>query len=364
MLKAVLFDDEKLALKMMQIQLNKVENVKIIGAFTVYDELMKHINKEQADIAFLDIETPFKSGLEIAQEILHISPNTEIVFVTAYKDYAFDAYELEAQDYLLKPVKKERLERVIKKVERLKENSLKHNKDTSIEQNDKLFKINMMNKFQVKDQQGNIIKWRTKKTEELMAFLVHHHDHIVTSDRIIEGLWEDKELEKAKNILYTTIYYLKKILVPRGISFIGNQYSIKEIDFDSDFIQLSNLMKQLENNSSEDIWKSHEIIIFEKIYNLYIGGYLEINAYEWALVKKLEYERRFISLANQGIKYYKAHNNYEKQIELLEKLLEINEYEEKYYEELLCIHKNMNNKKRYEKIKKRYEETINRIKIK
>ena len=70
---------------------------------------LEAIGEHQPDVAFLDIRMPGLTGLEVAAAMLEASPRTQIVFVTAYNQYAIDAFEKGAVDYLLKPIARERL---------------------------------------------------------------------------------------------------------------------------------------------------------------------------------------------------------------------------------------------------------------
>ena len=78
---------------------------------------LEAIGEHQPDIAFLDIRMPGLTGLEVAAAITEASPKTQIVFVTAYNQYAIDAFEKGAVDYLLKPIVRERL---VSTIERLR----------------------------------------------------------------------------------------------------------------------------------------------------------------------------------------------------------------------------------------------------
>ena len=73
--------------------------------------------EQQPDVAFLDIRMPGLSGLEVAALAAEASPRTKIVFVTAYDQYAIDAFERGAIDYLLKPVKPERLDATVARLQ-------------------------------------------------------------------------------------------------------------------------------------------------------------------------------------------------------------------------------------------------------
>lgn len=78
-------------------------------------EAAEHIAALQPDLAFLDIQMPGLTGLEVAQGI---EGATRVVFVTAYDEYAVEAFEQEALDYVLKPVKSERLQRTLERIQR------------------------------------------------------------------------------------------------------------------------------------------------------------------------------------------------------------------------------------------------------
>ncbi len=83
---------------------------------------LEAIGDHQPDIAFLDIRMPGLTGLEVAAAMGEVSPKTQIVFVTAYNQYAIDAFEKGAVDYLLKPIVRERL---VSTIERLKARATK-----------------------------------------------------------------------------------------------------------------------------------------------------------------------------------------------------------------------------------------------
>src|SRR5699024_6715290 len=110
-----LFDDEPLALELLEHQLNKLSNVNVLFTSTnanieKYKDLLLDV-----DVVFLDIEMPETNGLELAEQITAHNPNTNIVFVTAYAQFAIKAFELHAIDYLLKPVTLERLDHTLER---------------------------------------------------------------------------------------------------------------------------------------------------------------------------------------------------------------------------------------------------------
>ena len=77
---------------------------------------LEAMDQHQPDVAFLDIRMPGLTGLEVAHAMAHASPRTQIVFVTAFNQYAIDAFDKGAVDYLLKPVTRERLEATVQRL--------------------------------------------------------------------------------------------------------------------------------------------------------------------------------------------------------------------------------------------------------
>ena len=118
-MKTILIDDEPMALEVLANMLSPYEDIDIIGRYTNPTQALEKIKVSQVDIIFLDIEMGDVNGLELAQVFMEKDPQVEIVFVTAYSQYAVDAFELNALDYLLKPIQEKRL---FKAIERLREN--------------------------------------------------------------------------------------------------------------------------------------------------------------------------------------------------------------------------------------------------
>jgi two-component system, LytTR family, response regulator len=114
---AIIVDDEKHCREVLELLLNKhCSHVKILASCTGGDEAIAALEKETPNILFLDIEMPGINGFELLKKISH--QNFEIVFTTAYNEYAIKAIKHSALDYLLKPVDKDEL---IQAVHRVKE---------------------------------------------------------------------------------------------------------------------------------------------------------------------------------------------------------------------------------------------------
>jgi len=117
MLEAIAIDDERAALNQLQKMASVNGKVKIIGQYTDPKEALEQIKTcRQPQIVFLDISMPEFSGLYLAEHIIQVAPQTGIVFVTSFNEYALKAFELKALDYLLKPLTQERFNQCIDKL--------------------------------------------------------------------------------------------------------------------------------------------------------------------------------------------------------------------------------------------------------
>ena len=114
-MKAILIDDEHLALTYLEYQLNMIGEVEIIGKYTNPLEGRQAVEQLDVDIVFLDIQIPKINGLELAEILLEHKPYLHIVFITTYDEYAIKAFKLNALDYVLKPVELERLKLTIER---------------------------------------------------------------------------------------------------------------------------------------------------------------------------------------------------------------------------------------------------------
>ncbi len=127
MTTAIIADDERLMRDQLRMRLAEVwPELEIVGEAKNGEEAVELVGQLKPDLTFLDIRMPGKTGLEAAREI---GNQSRIVFVTAYDQYAVEAFERGAIDYLLKPTERERLEVT---VERLKERLAAPNKDAQV----------------------------------------------------------------------------------------------------------------------------------------------------------------------------------------------------------------------------------------
>tara|TARA_R110002073_G_scaffold128999_3_gene275097 strand:- start:54357 stop:55079 length:723 start_codon:yes stop_codon:yes gene_type:complete len=111
--KTIIIDDERLAREEVKRALEKHQEFEIIGEASHVDEAISLIEELKPDILFLDIHMPGKSGFDLLEELTNVP---DVVFTTAYDEYAVKAFEMNALDYLVKPLRDERFSKTIEKV--------------------------------------------------------------------------------------------------------------------------------------------------------------------------------------------------------------------------------------------------------
>lgn len=134
-MKAIIIDDERLARQELKNLLASHKEIEVVAECSNADQAKEKIAEISPDVIFLDIQMPGKTGLELLEEI---SALPEVVFVTAYDEYAIRAFEINALDYLLKPVQPQRLAETIKKLMN-KESAEKGENNTPLNESDQVF---------------------------------------------------------------------------------------------------------------------------------------------------------------------------------------------------------------------------------
>lgn len=115
MIKCVILDDELLAISYLKLLCDQIEGIEVVKAFNNPRIFLQEINDIDFDVCLLDIEMSGMNGLQVAE----IIRNKKIIFTTAYKEYAAEAFDLDVVDYVRKPIKKERLQQAFEKAEKL-----------------------------------------------------------------------------------------------------------------------------------------------------------------------------------------------------------------------------------------------------
>jgi len=111
-IKAIAIDDEPLALKIIEHHCSKIESISLEKTFTNQTEAIKYINKFPVDLLFLDIQMPQNSGIDFYK---NLNKDLLVIFTTAYDTYAVEGFNVNAIDYIMKPIGFSRFEKAVEK---------------------------------------------------------------------------------------------------------------------------------------------------------------------------------------------------------------------------------------------------------
>lgn len=270
-MKTILVDDEPIALDVLKIMLSSYEDVDIVGSYTNPIDALDSSKEIQPEVIFLDIEMGEINGLEMAELFIEELDDVEIVFITAYSQYAVDAFEINAIDYLLKPTQEKRLHKTIGRLEEKIKRKYIQNEKNDI----KKLRVNSFGGFEVLDNMNNPLIWRTQKSKELFAYLWKKKEKAVSKMLIMDTIFPDKDLDKASTLLHTTIYQIRKNLKrfgwSNGIIHFNDSYQLN-VPIISDAEELDKIL-ELKQYNDENIREALKI---------YRGDFLE-EGYHWAL---------------------------------------------------------------------------------
>ncbi len=115
-IKVIIVDDERLSREELKRALKRYEDFVLIGEAENADEAKNLIETEMPDLMFLDIQMPEKSGFDLLESLDNVPA---VLFTTAYNEYAVKAFEVNALDYLMKPIREERFAKAIEKIRNL-----------------------------------------------------------------------------------------------------------------------------------------------------------------------------------------------------------------------------------------------------
>lgn len=331
MITTVLVDDMRPALRELEFLLKKYPEISIDGMYTDPLTAIEKIGEQKPQLVFLDINMPQLQGIDAASRILDLSPETDIVFVTAFDQYAIEAFELHVMDYLLKPVAEERLEKTIAR--------LRKKIPLSKERHSLKLQIRCFGLFRMGWEGREPIKWRIEKAGELFAFLLQNHNRNIPRDELLERLWPEDDPDRSIKQLYNAIYYIRKALegygIGRDLVSIDSNYNLKLGPVDWDVERFRELFMKEPADRLESL---------EEMETLYTGDYLEGEFYPWS-----DFERERLSkLYEQGVielsKKYIQEKKYDHAENILLKAYDKNPYSEDISELLLKLYKEAGNK--------------------
>ncbi len=221
-MRYVLLDDEERALNLLNIMLRRIDLIQEddeISSFSDAQDALEHIRKEGTDILFLDIEMPEINGLAFADTLrAEMDEPPEIIFVTAYPEYALEAWDTGAVGYILKPYSSQQIKTVLERtLKRIPGNNVPHEKKEVAEPKKQLPHMRCFPDFEM-IVDGRPVSFKSKKSKELLALLVHHRGSWVSVDKVVFNLLENADEKSSKNYSRTLVYRLNQTLSSLGLA--------------------------------------------------------------------------------------------------------------------------------------------------
>lgn len=324
-MKAILIDDEKPALQHLERLLAKDGRLQITGKYTSARLGLQHLQQEKADIVFLDIGMPEMNGLEAAEHIMGVDRSIRVVYITAYSDYAIEAFELNAVDYLLKPVTAQRLSKTLERLVSREEQADNAPAAPAAGAHPCILSFKRL-EFMDRGEPGRKTQWRTSKAQEVFALMLHYRGQWILKDRIVDLVWPDFKPEKAVTNLHTSVYHIRKLLKAWGmdvaVEFAQERYRlvIGEVALDVEQFMRGWRSEAVEN---EQEWESREAVLA-----LYRGDYLGEHHYDWAEMQRKELQTRYLQMALRSAEYELGSRRPRQALARLTRLQEADPYSE------------------------------------
>ena len=221
-MKILLVDDEELQLLRLENASKKVLPEATIFSYTNPHKAFEENINNEIDIAFLDIEMPGINGIQLAKKLKAVHPLIKVIFVTAYHEYALEAYKVHASGYITKPVNEAKILEEVNELRSVKE-------------------LKSVNKIQVKCF-GNFeifynkepLKFTYQKSKEVFAYLVDREGSSITINELNAVLWEEDHKSYLRNLISDIKQTLKAINASDVFIKRHNAYSIDPNKIDCD----------------------------------------------------------------------------------------------------------------------------------
>ena len=206
-MKAICVDDEELILQLTMSLCRELPVLDEVYGFETAEETIAWLEKNTTDISVLDIDMPGMNGIKLAERIREKHPDTAILFLTGYAQYAVDAFSVHADGYLLKPIGKERLAAEV-------EYALSRHGKKDVPR----ITVRTFGDFDVLVD-GQPVAFSRSKAKELLAYLVDRQGGTVTRAGLSAILWEEEPYDRSRQKqLDVIIRSLRDTLTEYGIS--------------------------------------------------------------------------------------------------------------------------------------------------
>lgn len=327
-MRVIVIDDERAMHLIMTKMLGKLPGVELAGCFADTVSASRYIKEHDVHAAFVDISMPQETGMQFAERMAVLHPDLHVIFVTSHKDYAVDAFELSALDYIVKPVTLERIEKSIaraKAVHRFAESAREESGSSPSP-----VQIYVLGGLEVRTAQGSV-KWISRKSAELFAYLLMFRGRIVSRARIVTEVFGEMPTRNAETYLNTSIYQLRKALEPHGLKSViqstTDGYGLNLAGAMIDFVEFEERLKRIAEVDAANLEFALEA---EK---LYVGDLFGEKGFAWALNDLSRLSALYTAFVKKlAIALLECHEE-EAAIQLLNKLFGRNEFDE----ETVCL---------------------------
>ena len=191
MLRAIVVDDEQLAREELCFLLGQVDDVEVVGQAANGIEALRVVDEQSPDLVMLDVQMPGLTGFEVARRLLRAGVDAHFVFVTAFDQHAIEAFEVNAVDYLLKPVEADRLATAVDRARRRIQSDRQVARPQSTDEMERLLQI-MSERQERRDQ---------------LALKVADRFLLVQSDEVVHASVQDDVITVVTNSLSGTSNY-------------------------------------------------------------------------------------------------------------------------------------------------------------
>ncbi|THF72807.1 response regulator [Cohnella fermenti] len=321
-MKVLLIDDEQAMLTALSQLLSRIENVVIVGMVRSRAEAVAFAAQYDVELAFIDIKIAEDSGLALALELRKMNADLDIVFVTSHKEYALDAFDAYPLDYIVKPISGKRLEETIARAMRARaEKPGSGNADMA-----KRLSVAGLGGLQISSEQGESLKWMSRKSRELFAYLLLCRGNRTAKVRILEDLFHDREEKNSELYLNTALYQLRRTLSAHGMKDIlasdREYYQMSLASIKVDFIEFE---ERTSGFRTIDATNAEAAIAVEQIY---AGDLFEDKPYEWAFAERERLSDVYDAFAKRLVNELLANNQIRQAVQIARRLVRRNELDE------------------------------------
>jgi len=293
-MKVMMIDDERIALNYLERQLSALPAVSIVGAYMNPLLALEAVSSHNPDAVFIDIDLPEMNGIELAERLLEIIPSLQIVFVTAYNEFAVRAFEISAIDYIMKPYETGRLQKTVQRI--IEKLSLLPAKSAA---SGSPLRVQVLRQLLLETPDGGSkpLLWRTVKAMELFLYLLQHRGLLVRKSAIIDQLWPEHETDKAFSLLYSAVYQIRKTLAEFSEHFqLVNQTEGYMLTLHNVWLDAEQWQMRLDELAELD---ERSIGSYESVMQQYAGDYLHDYDYLWAEGERERLRSKWILFAHR-----------------------------------------------------------------